>query len=172
MNAYSNAFYRMALISAKNCNMSGAIGYASYALYLDKQNNNARKLLGLCLYEAGELSGAAAVLVRTEWETAASGVLSETNEAFMRVLDLVRRRKWRKALRELDDCRPNARIWNIRGCIYMCAGKLADARTCFCNALCMDTGNRRTAGYLKELAAHPSRRSIFSIGGNGYGQLL
>ncbi len=169
MNAYSNAFYRMALISAKDGDLSCAIGYASYALYLDGQNESARKLLGLCLYEAGEMSGAAAILARTEWETVASGALAETNKTFTRVLDLVRRKKWRKALRELKAVRPNARLWNIRGCIYMCAGRLARAKICFTNALCMDTGNRRAAEYMKELAAHPLRRSIFSIGGNGNG---
>ncbi len=172
MNDLANTYYRTALISAQNGDLSGAIGYASYALYLDEQNDSARKLMGLCMYESGELSGAAAVLARTEWETAASGALAEANEAFMRVSDLVRRKKWRKALRELRDARPNARLLNIRGCIYMCAGRLARAKACFAKALCLDTGNRRAAEYMKELADHPSRRLIFSIGGNGNGRLL
>ncbi len=169
MSAYSNAFYRMALIAAKSGDLSGAAQYASYALCLDKQNDSARRLLGLCLYESGEVSVAAAVLARTEWETAASGALAEANEAFTRASDFVRRKKWRKALRQLEDARPSARLWNIRGCIYMCAGRLARAQACFANALCLDTGNRRAMGYTKELAAHPPWRSIFSIGGNGNG---
>ncbi len=161
MSPYSNVFYRMALIAAKSGDLSGAAQYASYALSLDKQNDSARKLLGLCLYESGEVSGAAAVLARTEWETIACGAFAETNEAFTRASDWARHKKWRKALRELKDARPSARIWNIRGCVYMCAGKLANARTCFANALCMDTGDRRAMGYMKELAAYTSRRSIF-----------
>ncbi len=161
MSPYSNAFYRMALIAAKSGDLTAAIGYASYALDLDKQNDSARKLLGLCLYESGEVSEAEAVLACTEWKTAAYGALTEMNEAFTRASDFVRRKKWRKALRVLKDARPNARLWNIRGCIYACAGRLARAKVCFANALSLDTGNRRAAEYMKELASHPSRRSIF-----------
>lgn len=51
----SNVYYNMGLEQAKVRDLSSAIESLQHAVFLDKTNVNARNLLGLCLYELGEV---------------------------------------------------------------------------------------------------------------------
>jgi hypothetical protein len=115
---------------------------------------NARRLLGLCLYELGDTENAAGILA------AFPDLAREAREACERERDglaetgrLARLGKWRAALRTAEKIpHQSARLLNIRGCILAGAGRYAMAGRLFAMAAEKDAGGRAAREYLAEAA--------------------
>ncbi|MDR0491725.1 MAG: hypothetical protein LBH28_10830, partial [Oscillospiraceae bacterium] len=91
-------YYRLALYDAKRRNLSKTIIHARKALLLNAENESARRLLGICLYEMGDLDGAAKALDGcTELIGTVLAERSHMNEALDAARGLASRKKWRKA---------------------------------------------------------------------------
>jgi len=120
-------------------------------------SGNARRLLGLCLFELGELDSAAATLegfagltesVRQERE--------EQNLLFARVRELAARKRWRKAEVVLRAARhQSVRVLLTRGCLKASAKKYKEAARLFAGALEKDTGNSAAGAYLRSCCDNP-----------------
>jgi tetratricopeptide (TPR) repeat protein len=149
-NDLAVCYYRLALYHAKMNDLSGAVRHARRSLRLDAKNASARKLLGICLCELGELDSALCILegcgelsdeVRIENE--------RTRETIRQARELAARKKWRKADAVLrSNMRQSVRILNIRGCMKAVSGSRRSAAQLFALALKKDTGNRDTRAYL------------------------
>jgi tetratricopeptide (TPR) repeat protein len=162
--------YRAALAYARAGDLSAAARCARAALGADAQDTLARRLLGLCLYESGDLAAALPYLENTELGDAARRELSGTREAFSLAAGHMRRGKWRKALRGLASLRASARVQNARGCLYALARRYAQAEGCFARALTADKGNGNAARCLGALPPRPARGPLsFLLGGANHG---
>ena len=145
-------YYRLALKYACLRDLSMAAVYARRAVSLNAENEQARKLLGICLYELGDLDGAAAAL------KGISGLSSAVNaerirakETLGRVRALTARENWNKAKRSLRKLEhQSVRVLIIRGCIESAAKRYRAAAMLFGWALEKDAGNRMAAAYLAE----------------------
>ncbi|MDR1411209.1 MAG: hypothetical protein LBI91_03275 [Spirochaetaceae bacterium] len=127
-------YFRLALGSAQERNLSAALGYVSFARILDPEHGGAARLEELCRHELGEDAG-------------------ETREGgFERLGFLARERKWKKAA---DAARglpsQNVRLLNIQGCLWALAKRYVRAADCFAGVLARDKGNRLAAEALAEL---------------------
>ena len=137
------SYYSLALSCGKERNLSGAAVFARQALCLNGENEKARRLLGLCLYELGDLEGAADVFAgMPEWES----VCAErecANEAFSKIRELAARKKWRKAESEARKIRhQSARVLKIRGCLLVASKRRGKASALFAQALEKDRGGQ------------------------------
>ena len=143
-------YYKLALYRARQRDLSGAVVFARRALIINPENEEANKLLGLCLFELGELSGAATAL--RGYAGLAQMVLAQ-RKLVSRTLPLVRelagRKKWRRAealLRNMGH--QSVRILAIRGCLKAAANKHKAAVSLFTSALEKDRGNLSIQTYL------------------------
>jgi tetratricopeptide (TPR) repeat protein len=117
-------YYRLALSAAVRRDLSGAAIYARYACLLDPENEDAAKLLELCLYELGEVA----------------------DDGFDQVRALASQKKWRKAEQAARAIpRQSVRVLNIRGCLLAAAKRYAQAADCFAAVLNKDRFNRLAA---------------------------
>jgi len=143
-------YYQLALSCAKKRNLSKAVIYARHSLRLNAESEKAHKLLGLCLYELGELDSA--MMALKGFQELSREVCAErerTIEALGRVREFVARKKWRKA----DVClqgvgHESVRLLNMRGCVKAAAGRYGQATRLFSLAMNKDRGNRRTQRFL------------------------
>ena len=132
-------YYRLALSAAASRNLSGAVLYARYAVLLDREHQNAEKLLGLCLRELGESGGAESFPENSD------GLLEK-------VRFLAAEKKWREAARVARDIpRQSARVLNIQGCLWALAKDTAKGADYFIRALGKDRFNHLAAEGLAEL---------------------
>jgi tetratricopeptide (TPR) repeat protein len=125
-------YYRLALSAAVRRDLSGAVIYARYACLLAPENEDAAKLLELCLYELGENS---------------SGEVAD--DGFDQVRALAAQKKWRKAEQAARAIpHQSVRVLNIRGCLLAAAKRYAQAAGCFAAAMNKDRFNRlASAGF-------------------------
>ena len=145
--------------------MSGAVVYARRSLILDPDNEKARRLLELCLYEKGELDSAAAAFGDSTGPDAGHSSEQEKTIAqehkalpgtLARVRELHARKKWRKAEALLRACKhQSVRVLLIRGCLKVSAGKHKAAARLFAVALSKDKGNRAAMAYLTICCSNP-----------------
>ena len=134
-NSLAARYCSLALHNAKQRDLSGAVVYARRSLILDPDNEKARRLLGLCLFESGEK------------------ILPGT---LARVRELRARKKWRKAESLLRACKhQSVRVLLIRGCLMASAGKYKAAARLFAAALSKDKGNRAAMVYLRVCCGNP-----------------
>ena len=147
-------YFRLALDKARQRDLSGAIAHAQCALRINAENDQARKLLGLCLYELGELDDAAKALAGCDGLAETSYAERERMaEALRQARELCQQRKWRKAAALLQDLpHQSVRILIMRGCIKANAGNYPAAAKLFARALEKDRGNRLAGEYLTEAA--------------------
>lgn len=132
-------YYRLALVLAKRRDLSAAAEYARHALRINGQNELARTLLGLCLYELGE-PGAA--------QDAAEYADAQDD---LKRADLIRRNSWRKAARIMRSIpHQSVRVLNAQGCLFAAAGRYAKAERFFAKALEKDRGNSLASECLTE----------------------
>ena len=147
--ALAIGYYRLALFCAKQNDLSGAVKHARRSLRLNAGDVSARKLLGLCLYELGELDGAIDFLEgSSELSDEVRAERERTDEALKRAQELAARKKWRKADAVLrGNVRQSVRILNIRGCMKAVSGRRRAAAQLFALALEKDVGNRAAGAY-------------------------
>jgi len=145
-------YFRFALYKARHRNLSEAIVYAGCALRLNEENEKALRLLGLCLYESGDLDGAVKALEKCP--ELLESVCSESRRAkeiFLRTHELIKKKELHKADAVMRRLRHKSiRVLTIRGCIKAAAGRHKAAAVLFTHALCKDRGNRKAAEYLME----------------------
>lgn len=190
MSATATACYRAALAAARAGDLSQAASLADCALAIQPDHTNARRLLGLCLYQMGDPASAVPLLANpepdgtklvsaeSEGTEPADAVRREagemretlardadkTRETLARAAALNRQGKWRKALRTTQPLRPTARILNIQGCLYAAAKRYPAASTCFARALAADTGNPDAARYLRAISERlPHKPTLWSL---------
>jgi len=176
-NSLAARYCSLALHNAKQRDLSSAVVYARRSLILDPDNEKARRLLGLCLFETGELDGVAAAFRDstgpddgryTEQSTLqVAGHSSEQEKTIAqehkalpgtlaRVCELRARKKWRKAEALLRACKhQSVRVLLIRGCLMASAGKYKAAARLFAAALSKDKGNRAAMVYLRVCCGNP-----------------
>jgi thioredoxin-like negative regulator of GroEL len=146
--------YLLALSAAQRGELSVAARLAACALSLEETQDNARRLLGLCLYELGNLEAAADILaVFPDLADAVREACALTQTGLEETEQFARRGKWRAALKTADRIpHQSVRLLNIRGCILAEAGHYARAGRLFAEAMEKDTGNRFTSACLMETA--------------------
>jgi tetratricopeptide (TPR) repeat protein len=148
-------YYLLALSAAERGDLSACARLASLSVALGYARDGAvRRLLGLCLYELGELERAADALadcpeladeVRVSQALTKAGLADA--EAFLR------RGSWRAALRAVSAIpHQSVRLLNIRGCILAGSKRYARAGRLFAQALRKDAGGRAAPEYLREAA--------------------
>ena len=143
-NSLAARYCSLALHNAKQRDLSSAVVYARRSLILNSDNEKARRLLGLCLFESGELENFIA-----QEHKALPGTLA-------RVCELRARKKWRKAEALLRACKhQSVRVLLIRGCLMASAGKYKAAARLFAAALSKDKGNRAAMVYLRVCCGNP-----------------
>lgn len=150
--ALGERYYRLALSAAAQRDLSGAAEYARHAMRLGAENPNAPKLLGLCLYELGELGAAHALLAGSPALAQAAGEERARAESGLeQVQALVRQKKIRRAVRAARAIpHQSVRVLNIRGCLYGGMGRYGAAVDCFSKALEKDRGNRLASAGLTD----------------------
>jgi len=132
----ADVFYRLALSSAAQHDLSRAVVLARCACGLDERHEKAVKLLELCLYELGSLK-------------AGSG------DGFEQIRAAAEHKKWREASRLAGAIEHRSvRVLNIQGCIFACAKRYKPAARAFSQALEKDRGNKAAAAFLAEAAGH------------------
>ena len=153
INQRSECYYRLALCNAAQHNLSKAVVLARRALQLDADNEKARRLLGLCLYELGEFGQAADALENIqELYESAHAEHARTAELLSQVRQLAKRKKWRKAEASLRKFEPqNVRTLLIRGCVSAAAKDFKPAAVFFARALEKDKGSAIAGVYLGEV---------------------
>jgi len=152
-------YFRLALKYAVKRDLTGAVACARRSMRINVENDKARRLLGLCLYELGELDAAAKV---TEGLAGISDIAvaerDSTGETLMRVRELVSRRKLRKAEASLRNIgHQSVRILNMRGCAKAAAGHYSAAARLFARALEKDIGNKDARNYILNVAGCKNR---------------
>ncbi|MDR1204860.1 MAG: hypothetical protein LBL26_05180 [Peptococcaceae bacterium] len=154
MTLIGHRCYLLALSAAKRGDLSAAARLAACALSLDETQDNARRLLGLCLYELGDLETAAGVLAACpDLADAAREACALTRAGLDEAERLARRGKWRAALSAADKIpHQSARLLNIRGCILAGAKRYVKAGRLFAEAMEKDTGSRFAPACLMETA--------------------
>ncbi|MDR1575099.1 MAG: hypothetical protein LBS37_03755 [Treponema sp.] len=134
MNACLAArYYRLALRSARERDISGAARYAQYACVLDGQHTDAAFLLELCLRELGR-------------PLSPAPENGGEDDGLDQVRALARRKKWREAARAACAVPgKSARVLNIQGCLFALAQRPREAADRFARALAADRGSRLAA---------------------------
>jgi thioredoxin-like negative regulator of GroEL len=155
MDAFGRRCYLLALSAAERGDLSAAARLARLALALDgEQQDKARRLLGICLYELGDTANAADLLAEIpDLADAARETHALTKAGLDAVEQLVRRGKWRAALKAAENIpHQSVRLLNIRGCILAGAKRYARAGRLFASAGEKDRGGRAAPEYLRETA--------------------
>ena len=152
-------YYRLALSAAARRDLSSAALYARSACLLGGGQENAARLLGLCLYERGELAEAQNVL--SSFPELAATIREECGameNGFERIGSLVRQKKWRGAMRGARLIpHQSVRILNIQGCLCALAGDNGKAARFFAKALQKDCGDRLALAGLMEAVNRKKR---------------
>lgn len=168
----SNTYYNQGLVRANNRDLSGAVDILSRAVRLNKNNVDARNLLGLVYFEMGE-----AVQAFSEWVLSAN-IMPENNAA-TRYLKTIKAnqtkldnlnqsiKKYNTALKYAKDgetemailqlnkvlnMNPNLiKAYELLTLMYMKRGLYVKARKCIMLALKIDTCNPLCIKYKKEI---------------------
>lgn len=170
----SNTYYNQGLVRANNRDLSGAVDILSRAVRLNKNNVDARNLLGLVYFEMGE-----AVQAFSEWVLSAN--IQPENNAATRYLKTIKAnqtkldnlnqsiKKYNTALKYAKDgetemailqlnkvlnMNPNLiKAYELLTLMYMKRGLYVKARKCIMLALKIDTCNPLCIKYKKEIEA-------------------
>lgn len=147
-------YYKLALSAAAEGNLSRAVAYARYALLFDGSEENAARLLCLCLYETGETEQAAGLLpLFPDLESEVNLERAENAETYKKIRRLAKRGKWRRAYKIARTLgRRSVRVLMIRGCILAASKRYGKAARVFAKALKKDKGSIAAAAYLSEAA--------------------
>jgi len=158
-------YYRLALNCACRHDLSSAVVFARRALILNAGLDDARRLLGICLFELGELDSASYALIgQDELRDAVHEQRALAACVLARASSLARQKKWRKADAHLRGLmHQSVRILTIRGCINASAKRYKAAASLFAQALEKDKGNRAAREYLAESAKRGVSRVPRSI---------
>ena len=178
----SNLLYNRALEKASVRDLSGAISLLGRSLKFNKENIDARNLLGLCYYETGEV-----VLALTEW-VISRNIRSEDNlaETYLQTLqgsknqlDAINQsiRKYNQSIQYCHDGHEDMAIMQLRKVVssnpkYVAAQQLLallyiknqdyeKARRVLRRALNVDNTNTTTLRYLSEIEEITGRSSSF-----------
>ena len=171
----SNTYYNQGLVRANNRDLSGAVDILSRAVRLNKNNVDARNLLGLVYFEMGE-----AVEAFSEWVLSAN--IQPENNAATRYLKTIRAnqtkldnlnqsiKKYNTALKYAKDgetemailqlnkvlnMNPNLiKAYELLTLMYMKRGLYVKARKCIMLALKIDTCNPLCIKYKKEIESY------------------
>jgi tetratricopeptide (TPR) repeat protein len=149
-------YYLLALSAAERSDLSAAVRFAARAVSLGNARDNVRRLMGLCLYELGEMEKAADLLAAfPDLADSARKVCASTRAGLGEVERFARRGRWRAALRAAENIpHQSVRVLKIRGCILAGAGRYAGASRLFASAWEKDGGDHAAAEYLRETARH------------------
>jgi len=153
----SHRYYLLALSAAERVDLSGAVRLARWALMLDSEHENARRLLGLCLYEQGALQAAVEVLAAfPDLAAQAREADEQTQTALEQIKEQADCGNWRKALRTAQSIpHQSARLVNIQGCLLAGAKRYRKAGERFARTLETDRGSAAAMEYLLEAAKRP-----------------
>lgn len=171
----SNTYYNQGLVRANNRDLSGAVDILTRAVRLNKNNVDARNLLGLVYFEMGE-----AVEAFSEWVLSAN--IQPENNAATRYLKTIRAnqtkldtlnqsiKKYNTALKYAKDgetemailqlnkvlnMNPNLiKAYELLTLMYMKRGLYVKARKCIMLALKIDTCNPLCIKYKKEIESY------------------
>jgi len=134
----AGSFYRLALSSAAQRDLTRAAWLAHFACGLDGSHENAAKLLKLCQYELGSFGAG-------------------HESGFERIRALAKQKKWREAARLARSLpRRSVRALNIQACALACAKRYKPAARAFSEALEKDRGNKTAAAGLAEATSRQS----------------
>ncbi|MDR1439511.1 MAG: hypothetical protein LBJ10_05725, partial [Clostridiales bacterium] len=124
------------------------------ALADDTRGGAARRLLGLCLFELGDLRRAEGVLAAFPDLAGAASEAREREQAGLgEARRFLERGKWREALKAVEEIpHQSVRLLSIRGCILAEAGNCAKAGELFAQACERDRGGRAARECLMEAA--------------------
>lgn len=178
----SNLLYNRALEKASVRDLSGAISLLGQSLKFNKENIDARNLLGLCYFETGEV-----VLALTEWvisrniraqDNLAEGYM-QTLQSSKNQLDAINQciRKYNQSITYCHDGHEDMAIMQLRKVVssnpkYVAAQQLLallyiknqdyeKARRVLRRALAVDNTNTTTLRYLSEIEEATGRSSAF-----------
>ena len=154
MTALGERYYRLGLFAAKNRELHLAADFARKARLFDPAHENAAKLLGLCLYERGDLAAAREILTSfPELAGAAEEADTRQKSGFDQIRQLTRQGKWRKAAGVAAEIpHQSPRVLCVQGCLYAKGKRYGAAAKAFAAALEKDPGNRLAARGLQETA--------------------
>jgi uncharacterized Fe-S cluster-containing protein len=152
MNSFDIFYYRLALARAKARDLTGAINYARCSLYVNPENERAKKLLEICFLETGCPTYFKASQDGVEGPLEAlkslKGILGHT-EGENAVTGLITRIKAMSLINDIPD--DNVRVLNIKACACAVLGKRKKAARFFAMALERDRGNRLAAEGLRQV---------------------
>lgn len=153
-------YYGHALSYARDRRPGLAARYARKAAQLNPENRKARILLGVCLYELGDIDGALGFLdASAELMESAAADLARLRKAIAGVRYLAKQGKLRKADLILGALKhQSVRVLTIRGCLHAAAGRYRTASVFFSRALDKDKGNIRAAELLSDSVVRSIRR--------------
>jgi len=184
----SNLLYNRGLEKATVRDMSGAVTYLQQSLKFNKENIDARNLLGLCYYETGE-----AVAALCEW-VISRNLMPEDNLADQYInqvqndrnqLDAINQ-SIRKYNQSVDYCREGhedmavmqlrkvtarnphmVKAQQLLALLYMKSGDMDRARRLLKKAAAIDRTNTTTLRYLSYVEEQTGRGSLFARGRHG-----
>ena len=180
---YACYYYNRGLDRAKTRDLSGAVGDLRRALEMDKRHKEARNLLGLCLYEMGELGEAISHWmiskklspVNTQADhylqviNSSPGKLANYRQSIRRFnsgLHLMKKGSDDLALiqlRKAVSINPDyVRAWQVLALLYMKKGENTKARKCLKRSLKTDVANPDSIRYLNALNESSGRSSELS----------
>jgi len=156
----SDYYFSKALDAARDDDLTKAISYSAISLGLNNDNDNSRKLSGLCYYRLGNYMMVESIFNRSEYyiKNLEHWVL-EKKDKMNELSQLSKNLKYKKAIKRLRvDSDKSVSEYNYLGCLYAIMHKQDKAVHCFLEALKMDTSNSNTLLYLKNIQGDRVKR--------------
>lgn len=153
-------YFRRALAAAKRGELTNATRYAAVSLGVNRENDDCRKLAGLCYYQLGNYTMAEYCFNNSPYyNEIIKDMLKEKRNAVNEVRKLVDTQQYKKAIKILEKIEAkNVNEHNYLGCIYAALQKKEKATACFLRALEEDTTNVDALRYLKSIQDMKEKR--------------
>ena len=177
----SNQYYNKGLEHAKVRNLSGAVVMLNKSLEMNKRNTNARNLLGLVLYEMGEVVAALSEWIISKHFQEEDNIadyyiqqlqsnptnfenLNQTIKKYNQALYAAKQNNMDLAILQLKkviSTNPHyIRALQLLALLYMKNGENEKARKCLTKAIKIDVANVTTLAYLEEINSNSANHIV------------
>jgi len=159
-NELSDYYFLTALKAANNAELTKAIRHAAVSMGINRENDECRKLAGLCYYKLGNYIMAEYCFNNSSYYLdKIKDLLSEKKKLLDDIGQLVNNRQYKKAIRVLEEEKDKSvNEYNYLGCLYAAVCKHKKAAACFMEALKEDSTNEEALYYLKNIQIIKEKR--------------
>lgn len=175
----SKYYFGKALALAINDDLSRAVQYAAASIgissaafaspplnnetgmpeLMDSENEEGRKLAGLCYYKLGNYVMAEYCFNNSSYYNEnIKEMLSKKKEQMNNIKELAGKQQYKNAVKQLEnDADKNVNEYNYLGCLYAVLHKKDKALMCFLEALKEDKSNKDAMNYIKNIQSIKKR---------------